>query len=120
MLISLTGKHLSLGPAIQKYADDLAKQFQEKFAVAPIEVHGSFDKDVHGSFSFVLIAHMAKAWTARSHSHARDPYKAVDEAFALLKDQIRRHKKRDTDHHHHHDNHHYQTKVDVAARLMRV
>ena len=118
MLITLKGKHVHLSEAIHTYAEAAAEAAMAKYHLHPTSLKGTLDKNAEGLFELTLTAHLEKAWTERiEHSH-KDPYKAVDSAFAALDVRNKDHKKRAVDHAKHHDNHHYMTKVKLAEALL--
>ena len=97
MQITIKGKHIDVGAALQSHVNDHLGQIVQKYFERAQEAHVTIAKE---SYQFVadLNVHVPGMVLA-AHGAAEDAYAAFDQAASRLASRLRRHKSRIKDHH---------------------
>lgn len=100
MTISISGQHISIGNALQKYAREKATHIIEKYCHDIISVNIHFSKDnSHFTCNIILKYGSGKHNIAKSSYSSDDIYAAFDMSLAKLEGQLRKYKSKFKNHH---------------------
>lgn len=98
MEISVTGKALDLGDALQVHVTEQLTAGVQKYFDRSAEAQVTFDKE-GSEIKTEITLHLASGVYLAAQSMAHDPYGSFDTALQKLEKRLRRYKRRLKDHH---------------------
>jgi len=98
MQLTVTGKQLDVGEALQTHVAENLASVTSKYFDSPVDTHVVFSREAH-LFRADVSVHIGRGITAHGRGEAADPYPAFDLAIDHVAKRLRRHKRRLRDHH---------------------
>lgn len=98
MSISITGRHVDMGPAITSYGTEAVAALLRKYGMEAVSGEVTFSKPLH-VFEAEVSLHLKRGVYLRAGGEGSTAYLAMDQACHKLETKIRKHKKM-LDHHH--------------------
>ena len=98
MQLTVSGKQLDVGEALQTHVRDALDGAVSKYFDNPVETHVVFSRE-GGRFRSDISVHVGKGITVQGHAGAGDPYGAFEQAADHIAKRLRRYKDRLRDHH---------------------
>lgn len=98
MQLTVSGKQLDIGEALQTHVRDAIDGAVSKYFENPVDTHVVFSRE-GGKFRSDISVHVGKGITVQGHADAGDPYGAFEEAADHIAKRLRRYKDRLRDHH---------------------
>ncbi|MGH6913244.1 MAG: ribosome hibernation-promoting factor, HPF/YfiA family, partial [Geminicoccales bacterium] len=102
MQLTVTGKQIDIGEALQTHVRDALSTSVSKYFSNPVDVQVVFSREAHG-FRADVSVHVGRGITARGRAPGTDPYAAFDGALSHMAKRLRRHKRRLRNHHNNRD-----------------
>lgn len=96
--VTITGRHMTVGPQLKKHAQDSIQVAQNKYASRPTSAVVTFDRNGSGVECEVSM-HLSPGHTAIAKAEASDAHQAFNQSLVKLEKQLRRYKSRLKDHH---------------------
>ena len=98
MSIQVTGKHIEVGEAFQKFVNERIAQVLEKYVGSELSGHVRIEKERNG-FRTNCNIQLSSGLIMQSHGEAGDAYASAEVAFEHLEKRVRRYKRRLKNHH---------------------
>lgn len=98
MQISVSGKHLDIGSALQEHVREVLVPLVDKYFHEAIDSHVILSKN-KGGISTDISVHIGKGLTIRGHALENEPYPSFEAAAHKLEAQLRKHKTKLRSHH---------------------
>jgi ribosomal subunit interface protein len=98
MNITIKGKHVDLGEALQTYVNEGLSETTGKYFPSAMEGAVVFSKDRYNYVADIQI-HIGRGLNVQAQGEATEPYPAFDQALEKLQGRLRRHKGRLQNHH---------------------
>jgi ribosomal subunit interface protein len=98
MQLTINGKQLDVGAALQGYIEDQLPSIVGKYFENPTDGHVTMSKE-GGDIRADVTVHVGKGIMLQGHAIAGDAYAAFDEAAEHVGKRLRRYKRRLRDHH---------------------
>jgi len=98
MQLTINGKQLDVGAALQGYIEDQLPTIVGKYFENPTDGHVTMSKE-GGDIRADVTVHVGKGIMLQGHAIAGDAYAAFDEAAEHVGKRLRRYKRRLRDHH---------------------
>lgn len=108
MKISVTGRQMDVGEAIQQHIQTIAQDLCAKYHLEPLDTQVVMSKDTHHNhhrFKTEVSMKLGRGVEVRAHGEADQAHEGVDGAFEMLGTRVRRYKKKLKDHLKHRDAH---------------